>query len=167
MRNRPLRERGIRTLTKQACCVASAVCVIAVPLAGCGGGGRADDGASVQAGLAQYFSSLSPEDSIFPYGDGPPRVKENGCRKLPSASIRFKNGLAAPVGLYQINRDRARASDKIEKRLAVWQCSVAFDHFTVRVHAAVTDRNGIVLAWPVYGDGRKPPRLSPARTYTG
>jgi hypothetical protein len=35
------------------------------------------------------------------------------------------------------------------------------------VQAGVNDRTEVIWAMPVYGDSRKAPELSPARTYTG
>jgi hypothetical protein len=126
---------------------------VAVPLAGCGGGGGGDDRATVEAGLRHYFSTFSPEDSIFPTGAGPPRVKDNGCKDLhrkfpllPPGSTKFKNG---------------------EKKVALWQCPVRFKNFTLPVVVVVNESSEVVWARPEYGGSRKPPKLSPARTYTG
>jgi hypothetical protein len=137
-------------------CVAS-VFALSVLLAGCGGGG--DDRATVEAGLQHYFSTLSPEDSIFPYGAGPPRVKDNGCRDLlRKFPLRLPGGTRLPPG-----------STKFEnaKTVALWQCSVRFKAFTLRVVVAVNESSEVLWARPEYGDSRKPPKLSPARTYTG
>jgi hypothetical protein len=141
--------------------VALAVLAIAVPLAGCGGcgGGAGDDRATVEASLQHFFSTLDPEDSIFPYGAGPPRVKDNGCKDLhqkfpllPPGSTTFKKGEEKVEG---------------EEKVAIWQCFVGFENFTLRVAVVVNDSSEVVEAWPEYGDSRKPPRISPARTYTG
>ena len=62
------------------CLPTAALALTAMLAAGCGGGG--DPRPKVEAGLRHYFSTLSPEDSIFPTGAGPPRVKDNGCKDL-------------------------------------------------------------------------------------
>ena len=130
---------------------AAALALTAMLVAGCGGGG--DPRPKVEAGLRHYLSSFNPEDSVFPTGAGPPRVKDNGCkdlhRKFPlllSGSTKFKKG---------------------DKRVALWRCFVGFKNFTLTVHVGVNDSTEVVWALPVYGDGRKAPKLSPPRTYTG
>ena len=125
--------------------------------AGCGGGD--DPRPKVEAGLQHYFSTFNPEDSIFPYGAGAPRVKDNSCKDLhrklfprPPVPIKFNNAPPIPTKF---------------KNAALWQCFVRFPAFTLTVHVAVNDSNEVVLAFPVYGDSRKAPKLAPARTYTG
>jgi hypothetical protein len=126
---------------------------VAVLLAGCGGGGGDNDRAAVEAGLRDYFSTIHPEDSVFPTGAGPPRVRDNSCKYQhqtfplpPPGSTKPTNG---------------------QKTVALWQCSVTFKSFTLPVAVAVNDSNEIDWALPVYGGSQKPPRLDPARTYTG
>ncbi len=135
---------------------AAALALTAMLVAGCGGGG--DPRPKVEAGLQHYFSTFSPEDSIFPYGAGPPNVKDNGCkdlhRKFPPLPPGRKSLLLPP------------GSTKF-KQVALWQCFVRFEAFTLTVQVAVNDSNEVVWAVPVYGDPRKAPKLSPARTYTG
>jgi hypothetical protein len=130
---------------------AAALALTAMLLAGCSGGGNTrtkvvagDHHAKVEAGLQHYFSTLHPQDSIFPTGAGPPRVKNNGCKDLhrkwllPPGSTTFKKG---------------------EQTVALWQCFVRFKNFTVTVHvAAVNDSADVVWAMPVYD--RRAPRLS-------
>jgi hypothetical protein len=131
---------------------AAVLALTAMLVAGCAGGGD-HPRPKVEAGLRHYFSTFSPEDSVFPYGAGPPRVKDNGCKDLhrkfpllPPGSTKFKKG---------------------EKKVALWQCFVRFKNFTLTVHVAVNDSTEVVWVLPVYGDPRKAPKLSPARTYTG
>ena len=73
---------------------AAALALTAVLAAGCGGAG--DPRPKVEAGLRHYFSTFNPEDSIFPYGAGAPRVIDNGCkeldRKLPAAASAGRPG---------------------------------------------------------------------------
>jgi hypothetical protein len=54
----------------------AALALTALLLTACGGGGG-DDRATVEASLLHYFSTIHPEDSSFPTGAGPPRVKDN------------------------------------------------------------------------------------------
>ena len=134
----------------------AALALTAMLVAGCGGGG--DPRPTVEAGLRHYFTTFRPEDSIFPHGAGPPGVKANGCkdlhRKFPPPSPGRKVRLLPP------------GSTKFEK-VALWQCFVRFENFTLTAQVAVNDSTEVVGAWPVYGDSRNAPNLSPARTYTG
>jgi hypothetical protein len=137
-----------------------AILAIGVPLAGCDGGGndRATvaaslDSARVAAALRHYFSTFNPEDSIFPYGAGPPRVKDNGCKHQRSADI----PLVRPYN--------PKTGDA--EKVVFWQCSVRFEAFTVPVAVTMNESGEVVWASPVYGDSRNAPPLSPARTYTG
>jgi len=134
----------------------AALALTAMLVAGCGGGG--DPRPTVEAGLRHYFTTFRPEDSIFPHGAGPPGVKANGCkdlhRKFPPPPPGRKVRLLPP------------GSTKFEK-VALWQCFVRFENFTLTAQVAVNDSNEVVWAVPVYGDPRKAPPLSPARTYTG
>jgi hypothetical protein len=143
-------ERGCGLRLRRPHRLALTFLAVAVPLAGCGGGG--DDRATVEARLRHYFSTFNPEDSIFPTGAGPPRVKDNSCKDLhrkfpllPTGSTKFKNG---------------------EKKVAFWQCPVRFKNFTVPVVVAVNESSEVVWALPEYG-GRRPPKFRPTRTYTG
>ena len=143
-------------------CVPVAIVAIAVSLAGCDGGGGSNDRATAAASLGRarvaailrhYFSTFNPEDSIFPYGAGPPRVKDNGCKYQHSG---YLPPLAGPYN-----------SKSGDEKVAFWQCSVRFESFTVPVAVTVNESGEVVWAAPVYGDSRKAPPLSPARTYTG
>lgn len=136
---------------------AAALALTAMPAAGCGGGD--DPRPKVEAGLQHYFSTFNPEDSVFPYAAGAPRVKDNSCKDLhrklfplPPVPTKFTNAPPVPTKF---------------KNVALWQCFVRFNAFTLTVHVAVNDSNEVVLAFPVYGDSRKAPKLAPARTYTG
>jgi predicted small secreted protein len=66
----------------------AALALTALLLTACGGGGGGgDDRATVGASLRHYFSTIHPEDSSFPTGAGPPRVKDNSCVKLELAPL--------------------------------------------------------------------------------
>ncbi|MFL6029662.1 MAG: hypothetical protein ACJ74D_06515 [Gaiellaceae bacterium] len=131
--------------------------VVAAPCAGCGGGGGKDR-ATVEAGLQHYFSTFNPEDSIFPTGAGSPRVKDKGCKDLHREFPLLPPGLRLAPGSAKFTN---------AKKIALWQCPVRFKNFTLPVVVAVNDSNEVVWAQPELGGGRKPPKLSPARTYTG
>ena len=138
---------------------AAALALTAMLAAGCGGGD--DPSPKVEAGLQHYFSTFNPEDSIFPYGAGAPRVKDNGCKELHRKAVwpmRYEGKFPLP---------KVPPVPPKFKNLALWQCFVRFNAFTLTVHVAVNDSNEVVLAFPVYGDPRKAPKLAPARTYTG
>ena len=137
---------------------AAALVLTAMLAAGCGGGD--DPRPKVEAGLQHYFSTFHPEDSVFPYAAGAPRVIDNGCKELHR---KFPPAAGSPV-------DRVGLSPHVPtklKNVALWQCFVRFNAFTLTVHVAVNDSNEVVWALPFYGDSRKAPKLSPARTYTG
>jgi hypothetical protein len=135
---------------------AAALALTAMLVAGCGGGG--DRRPKVEAGLRDYFSTISPEDSILPYGAGPPNVKDNGCKDLHRKLTLLPPGRKFPL--------LPPSSTKF-KEVVLWRCFVRFENFTLTVQIAVNDSNEVVWAVPVYGDPRKAPPLSPARTYTG
>jgi hypothetical protein len=142
---------------------AATLALTAMLAAGCGGGD--DPRPKVEAGLQHYFSTFNSEDSVFPYAAGAPRVKDNSCKDLhrnplPPVPPVDRVGLSPPAD------HRVTLPTKF-KNVALWQCFVRFNAFTLTVHVAVNDSNEVVWAWPIYGDSRKAPKLSPARTYTG
>jgi hypothetical protein len=141
---------------------AAAIVLTAMLVAGCDGG--SDPRANVEAGLQHYFSTFIPEDSIFPTGAGPPRVKGNGCKDLHRKfRLLLRPGSITRPGSIMMSK----GEQKVEQRVALWQCFVRFENFTLTVQVAVNDSNEVAWAVPVYGDPRKAPKLSPARTYTG
>jgi len=142
--------------------VALTFLAVVVPSAGCGGGGGGgdDEGAKVAVGLLHYFSTLDPEDSVFPTGAGPPRVKGNGCKDM------HRKPPTLPLGPIRVPPPGSTTSKNANKAV-LWQCSVRFKNFTLPVLVAVTESSEVAWAWPVNRGSRKPPKLSPARTYTG
>ena len=132
--------------------VALTTLALVVPLEGCGSGSGGDDGAKVAVGLLHYFSTLDPEDSVFPTGAGPPRVKDDGCKDMHQKPPTLTLG---------------PRTSKSANKAVLWQCSVRFKNFTLPVLVAVTESSEVAWAWPVNRGSRKPPKLSPARTYTG
>jgi hypothetical protein len=102
-----------------------AAALMAVLLAGCGGG--TDDRAKVEASLRQYVSTVAPKESGFPLGAGAPRVKKNSCKKIPTdvSSALTRKGLL-PKGV-------------------IWWCNVTFKRVTLPT-LVVLKANGEVLA---------------------
>ena len=95
MGDRPRRERGFWVRLGHPFRFALAILAIAVPLAGCGGGG--DDGTKVEASLQHYLSSLDPqaclgsrycEQGVFPLGAGVPDVRAKSCKKAHIGEVR-------------------------------------------------------------------------------
>lgn len=141
---------------------AAALALTAMLVPGCGGG--SDPRAKTEADLQNYFSTVHPEDSIFPTGAGPPRVKENGCKNLHRKfPVLLRPGTITRPGSTMMSRGEQKAKQTV----ALWQCFVRFTNFTLTVQVAVNDSNEVVWAVPIYGDPRKTPKLDPARTYTG
>jgi len=103
--------------------LALASAVTLVLLAGCGG--RGDNGAQVEANLRHYLNTLNPQPSGFPVGAGPPRVKENSCKKVAKDHVGPGHGPGRP-----------RAS---------WSCVVRFGH--TPFHVLVALKAGGEVAW--------------------
>ena len=143
---------------------AAALALTAMLAAGCGGAG--DPRPKVEAGLQHYFSTFNPEDSVFPYAAGAPRVIDNGCKELERNFLPPLPQVGR-VGLSPHGPTAPLTLPPKFKNVVFWQCFVRFNAFTLTVHVAVNDSNEVVSAWPVYGDERKRPKLAPARTYTG
>jgi hypothetical protein len=136
--------------------VALAFVVVAVLLAGCGGGG-AVDGAKVEAGLRHYLSTLDPETSTFPTGSGPPQVTENSCKKMRKPRIKLPpkmKKLPAPIPPFLQG-----ASD--------WSCAVTFLNYSLPVHVLVKANGEVLFADPAPPEPSPPPVLPPATTYEG
>jgi hypothetical protein len=142
------------------CTVAAAsLALTAVLLAGCGGGGR-DDQARVEAGLQNYLNNLYPEDSSFPTGAGPPRVKDRGCFKGEPAPVE-----SSPLPKVRVN-GRMRLLTPRGRRVAFWHCAVIFGTYRPMRVAVVVDGTKVISAMPaIVGSGRV--KQAPARTYTG
>lgn len=152
-------RRGSANVGRHPFRVALTFLAVAVSLAGCGGGGsRADDRANVEASLRQYLSTFDPFSSTFPTGSGPPRVKENSCKKLPKPKLRLPPNVRKPPA--PIARFLAG--------LSAWSCVVTF-RGTYSLPVFVTAKaNGEVLdAQPSPRGSSRPPVLPPATTYEG
>ena len=136
--------------------LSAALALAAMLLTGCGGGG--DDQARVEASLRHYFSTLNPEDSGFPAGAGPPRVKDNGCVKLEPAP------LTLPFDKVRVN-GHVRLFTPRRRRVSFWHCAVIFGTYRPMRVAVVVDGTKVVGAMPDPVRGRV--HQAPARTYTG
>jgi hypothetical protein len=137
--------------------VALAFLAAAVLLAGCGGGG-VDDRAKVEAGLRQYLSTLDPFSSTFPTGSGPPRVKENSCKKMPKPKLRLPPNVRKPPA--PIARFLAGLSG--------WSCVVMFrGTYSLPVRVMVKANGEVLDAQPAPRGSPRPPVLPPATTYEG
>src|SRR5262249_28739290 len=84
-----------------------------------------DNGAQVEANLRHYLNTLNPLPSGLPVGAGPPRVKENGCKKVAKDQVGPAHGPGRP-----------RAS---------WSCVVRFGH--TPFHVLVALKAGGEVAW--------------------
>ena len=115
----------------------AALALSAMLLAACGGG---HDQAKVEASLQQYLSTLDPLHSLFPVGAGPPRVRENGCKKI----------------------QKGRLSARLPKGLAFWSCVVKFGKTALPVLVAMKGSGEVSWAAPTSRQV-----LPPATVYTG
>ena len=143
--------------SRMKCAMAAATLALtAVVLVGCGGGG--DDQGRVEASLRHYFSTLHPEDSSFPTGAGPPRVKDKGCVKLEPAP------LTLPFDKVRVN-GHVRLFTPRGRRVSSWHCAVSFGTYRPMRVAVLVDGTEVVAAAPDPVGGRV--HQAPARTYTG
>ena len=125
-------------------------------LTGCGG---SDDRTNVEASLRHYISTLVPEDSVFPIGGGPPRVKNNGCK---DGHVTTKRGHVHSFH---------SATVRLPEGLALWSCLVLFrNSLTLPVVVAVKGSE-VVAVWPGAASPDAPssdaPRQPPATVYEG
>jgi hypothetical protein len=154
--------------------VTGGLALVAVLLAGCGGGG--DDQGRVEASLRHYFSTIHPEDSDFPYGAGPPRVKDKGCVKpeLAQLTLPFDHRIRSSDSQYvwvlgRIGEVRVNGHVRFfaprGRRVSFWHCAVSFGTYRLMRVAVVVQGTAVLTAVPDLVGGRV--RQAPARTYTG
>jgi hypothetical protein len=157
----PLGEREARLerpLRVGLVLLSAALALIAMVLTACGGGG-ADDGAKVEASLQHYLSTLNPEQSlgpqtrpavgVFPIGAGPPRVRENSCKKIHTGKLRpVRTGKVPPA--------------RLPEGLSGWSCVVRFGKTALPVAVAVKGSGEVYWAAPVSRQA-----LPPATVYEG
>jgi hypothetical protein len=150
--------------------VALPLLAVAVLLAGCGGGGRADDPAKVEAGLRQYLSTLDPFSSTFPTGSGPPHVKENSCKKVPTLQgriVRPPKAQAPRVRLPKLTKAQARFL-RLLAGSSPWSCVVTFrGTYSLPVNVIAKANGEVLEAQPSPRGSSQPPVQSPATTYEG
>jgi hypothetical protein len=115
--------------TPKGLLLSAALALTAMLLAGCGGGaGRP----KVAATLQHYLNTLGPEQrSAFPVGAGPPRVKENSCKKI-----------GRPAHLNTVFGRPARPHG----HLAFWSCVVRFAHVPFQMRVALNDKRKVAWA---------------------
>jgi hypothetical protein len=131
MANRVADVRVERRNRARLASLRAALALTVAVLGGCGGGGG-DHSAKVEDALRSYLNTLDPlQREAFPIGAGPPRVKENSCRKI-GKSARLPGVLVRP----------ARPSE----HLAFWSCVVRFAHTPFHVRVALKDNGKIVWA---------------------
>ena len=139
----------------------AALALTAMVLTACGGGGGADDGAKVEASLQHYLSTLDPEQSlgpqtrpavgVFPVGAGPPRVRENSCKKIHTGKVRpARTGKVRPA--------------RLPEGLSGWSCVVTFGNGKSALPVAVAVKGSGEVYWaaPVSRQA-----LPPATVYEG
>ncbi len=114
--------------------VTGGLALVAVLFAGCGGGG--DDGAKVEAGLRQYIASSVPDQTPFPVGAGPPRVKDHGCN---DRHLKYKKGQAFAS---------RTAGVVLPEGIAVWSCVVEFRTLAMPVVVGVKGGTDVVFVMP-------------------
>ena len=132
--------------------VAGILTLIAVLLAGCGGGG--DDRAMVEAGLRHYVVNLDPEApprgasgatnptlfpigaTLFPIGTGSPRILKNSCT---DRHVEAKKGQTLSSRTW---------SAFLPEDLALWSCVIKFGSYAMPVLVGVNDSTEVVLATP-------------------
>jgi hypothetical protein len=109
--------------------------LLAMLLAGCGGGGRPTH-AKVEASLRQYIGNQVPEDSIFPVGAGAPRVRDNTCKD------RHVNTNASTTRWEAV--ESRTAGRVFPFRVALWSCVVRFKNLSMPVIVALDDSKRVV-----------------------
>jgi hypothetical protein len=135
----------------------AALALTAMVLTACGGGG-ADDGAKVEASLKHYLSTpypqqslgqVSPAVAVFPLGAGPPRVRENSCKRIHPEKVRSaRTGKVRPALL--------------PEGLSGWSCVVTFGRTALPVTVAVKGSGEVYWAAPMSRQA-----LPPATVYEG
>ena len=147
---RPLRVRLVF--------LSAALALAAMLLTGCGG---SDDPAKVEASLLHYLSTLDPEACLnsrvcrqgaFPVGAGPPRVRENSCKKVHTGRLR-----PARIPKGQVRPPR------LPEGLTSWSCVVRFGKTALPVAVALKRSGEVYFAAPV----TQAAPLPPATVYEG
>jgi len=110
------------------------VAVVAVLSAGCGGGG--DDGAKVEADLQRHMLGMPPEQTGFPLGLGPPKVKAGSCR---DRNVRVEKR--------DVMWSSTRFGVPVGSAGALWGCVVKLGTYVTQVHVLVVAHTRVVRVW--------------------
>jgi hypothetical protein len=138
----------------------AALALIAVLLAGCGGGG---DRAKVEDTIQNALNNLDPaQRTAFPIGAGPPRVKQDSCKSTQKPPVRIN--LPAQIHVHGPRLPKGLVLPRPPKHLAYWSCVVRFAHTPFHVRVALEDNGTIFWAMLL---PRQVLRPGTATTYQG
>jgi hypothetical protein len=120
----------------------AALALAAMLLAGCGGGGHRP---KIEDTLQNSLNNLDPVVRMaLPVGAGPPRVKENSCKRTaPPPRRPILPG--RPILPARLPRGFVRPPPP-PKHLAYWSCVVSFAHIPFHLRVALEDNGKIYLA---------------------
>jgi hypothetical protein len=114
--------------------VAATLALTLVLLAGCGGGGN--DQAKVEADLQRHMLGMPPEQTGFPMGLGPPKVKAGSCR---DRNVRVEKR--------DVMWSSTRFGVPVGSAGALWGCVVKLGTYVTQVHVLVVARTRVVRVW--------------------
>jgi hypothetical protein len=122
----------------------AALALTVMLVAGCGGGGHR---AKVEDTLQDSLNTLDPAlRTAFPVGAGPPRVKENSCRKIQERQVLPPRPPGRPILPAQLPRRLVRPAPRPPQHLAFWSCVVRFAHTPFHLRVALEDNGKIYAA---------------------
>ena len=118
--------------------LSAALALTAMLLAGCGGG---DHRAKVEDTLKNSLNNLDPVVRMaLPVGAGPPRVKENSCKRTAPPRRPILPG--RPILPARLPKGFVRPP-RPPKHLAYWSCVVSFAHIPFHLRVALKDNGEI------------------------
>jgi len=121
--------------------LSAALALAATLLTGCGG---SDHRAKVEDTLQNSLNNLDPVVRMaLPVGAGPPRVKENSCKRTAPPPGRPPPG--RPILPARLPKGFVRPP-RPPKHLAYWSCVVSFAHTPFHLRVALKDNGEIFLA---------------------
>ena len=122
--------------------LSAALALAAMLLTGCGGSGHR---AKVEDTLQNSLNNLDPVVRMaLPVGAGPPRVKENSCKRTaPPPRRPILPG--RPILPARLPRGFVRPP-RPPKHLAYWSCVVSFAHIPFHLRVALKDNGEIFWA---------------------
>lgn len=132
----------------------AALALTAILIVGCG----EDHRSTVEDTVQNSLNNLDPpQRAAFPIGAGPPRVKENSCRKIRAP--------APPAGRLILPGGSLRSRPpRPPEHLAFWSCVVRFAHVPFRLRVALEDNGKIFEAFLMPRQSLNP---GTATTYEG